>query len=240
MVELRLAAVGYVLRGRPRTGLTELLWLAPFPVNSSHLSSPSWETTFITQLTTAPVSLKTRYGCPSSYRLRPFFRRSDSTEVNGMNQRLFTDDPKQSCPLSYWGLMLSSLLHWRIRNKPWVSSLYHLYVMQHQKATQVEGKISFLVPVPKIKKITFDSNNLAKKVQTWIFAEWKNFRKGNSGIWKGERLVIMERVKSNCFLKPKLKSKPQNRSPFYLRCQFEHRKDLSFALKLSVGKKTGL
>lgn len=40
MVESRLAAVGYVLRGRPRTGLTELLWLAPFPVNSIHHTCP--------------------------------------------------------------------------------------------------------------------------------------------------------------------------------------------------------
>jgi len=46
----------------------------------------------------------------------------------------------------------------------------------------------------------------------------------------------MERIKSNRLLKPKLKSKPQNRSPFYLSSQFGHRKDLSFALKLSVEK----
>lgn len=47
----------------------------------------------------------------------------------------------------------------------------------------------------------------------------------------------MVRVKSKCLLKPKLKSKPKNCSPLYLSCQFGHRKDLSFALKLSSVEK---
>lgn len=46
----------------------------------------------------------------------------------------------------------------------------------------------------------------------------------------------MERVKSNCLLKPKLKSKPKTHSLFYFSCQFGHRKDLSFALKLYAEK----
>lgn len=157
--------------------------------------------------------------------------RSDYAEVKGTNQRLFTVDPKQRWRISPFILLLADVLL-----SSGESEMRHKVL-----ATQIKRKISFLDSVPKMQKITldlnFDWNNLARKVQTWIFAEWRTFRKGNSGIWKTEELVMMERVKSDCLLKPNLKSKLQSHSPCYLSCQFGYWKDPSFVLKSSVAKK---
>lgn len=63
MVESCLAAASYVLRGRPQTGLRELLWLAPFPVSSIHHTCPLLPErqlllTQLTYLARVPIFLK--------------------------------------------------------------------------------------------------------------------------------------------------------------------------------------
>jgi len=119
MVESCLAAVGYVWRVRPQMGLVELLWLALFPVNLSHLSSPSREMTFITQLTSAPC-FPLRPGVAASAHTDSDLSAGEVTPQKSMRRirdcsQLTQNKGAGSCPLSCWGLMLSSLLHWRSR-----------------------------------------------------------------------------------------------------------------------------
>lgn len=70
-----------------------------------------------------PIFLKTRYSCPRSYRLRLVFRRSDSTQVNGANQRYFTAKPKQECRILPFILLGADALHISaLKNQEWALS----------------------------------------------------------------------------------------------------------------------